>query len=201
MSVTIRAKFKTYDDLRQEYGFQPDDRDIDSQFDGFLKLIAEKDVQLTNYNAKDKSFDTAFIIEDPNQPGQTRLEFPFGIQRQYTQNLGINLLQNNSIQITDGDTAIYCTNCGFTVDKKTRFDFVTIFNYGDIYNGNCETDNTQDNISGTTQWFDPIKPKNTNDDCDPASGNPDAGDESKCRMWCVKCRNYHIFKTVGSSLN
>jgi len=198
MSVKITATMKSYDDLRAEYGLQPGDK-VDDKFDSFLKKIADKKVVLTNYNPGTKSFDPAFIVEDPNQPGQERITFPNGYEAQYQNNLGINLLVDGSLDCQDCDTSIYCTKCGFVVDKTTRYDFEPMFSFGDIFDGLCKRDDDPNQYTvGVTNYFKPCIPKDSNEDCDGEGGGASDG-ESACLMYCVKCREYHLFKELSKS--
>ena len=196
MGIKIKGKIKSYENLRIEYGLQPNDN-VDDKFDSFLKKIADKDVILTNYNPVTKGFDPAYILEDPNKPGQQRLTFPNPYETQYQKNLGINLLKSNSIECDNCSSVIYCTKCGFTVDKTTRYDFEPMFSFGDIFEGNCEKkDNPDQYVFGIVNYFKPCIPKDDNE----CSGSGAGGDgESKCLMHCVKCREYRLFKELQKS--
>lgn len=93
--------------------------------------------------------------EDPERPGSGIMTYQHldGRSRRYGDNMGIDKL--DSVIKTNADTYIYCTRCGFTISKDTRYDFEPSFSYGDIYAGNCSSN--PGNIVGTTIHFNACK--------------------------------------------
>lgn len=181
-NMKITGTFKNYTDLLNAYGTI--EEQADSEFLSFIKKIADQDCYLTNYNALNQTFDTAFWIEDPNQPGQYRITFPNGIEKRYMDNVGVDKLVPASIVCTNCDEHIYCKSCGMSVPKELRYDYEPVFSYGDIYAGNCTT-TTTNNISGTKIIFKACE----HDD----AGNPTG------RMFCPECRHYSYFDEVSNS--
>ena len=184
MGIKITGTFKSYDDLLEAFGTDPD-KEIDSGFDGAMKTIADKDCILVNYSPKYKTFDATLKTErlnDPSDPaGGTHfvMDIPFGTLRRYTENLGTNTLVDGSISCDGCDDVIFCTGCGFSASKGTRYDYEPKFSYGDIYNKACKED-PAGNKSGAVITL------NACDD----NGN----------MFCPACLSMQPFKEVSTSL-
>jgi hypothetical protein len=177
-NLKVTGRFKSYDDLLTAFGTDIN-KEIDVDFDGFLHKIAEQDCVLSNYNALTRTFDAALLVDNPQNPGEKMQEIPFGILRRYTQNLGLNTLEDSSIVCENGDQHIFCKSCGYQVDKNIRFDYEPKFTYGDIFDGNCVA-NDSGNISGQIIVLNA---------CD-AEG----------RIFCPNCRTYEFFDEVGNTL-
>ena len=178
--MKLTGIFKDYDGLKAAYGLQPGDV-IEDHFDGFLKKIAGQECILGEYSPIDRTFNTTLYGEDPERPGSGKMVHIYldGLHRRYGDNISIDTLA--SVTKVDADKYIYCTNndCGFTIAKETRWDFVPELTYGDIYDGNVEY-NTG-NIVGTQIIHNAIGPK-------------------PHQMYCPKCRQKQIFDEVGNSL-
>ena len=178
--MKLTGKFKDYDGLKLAYGLQAGD-EIDERFDGFLKLIAEKDCILGEYSPIDLTFNTTLLVEDPERPGSGIIVHQYldGYNRRYGDNISIDTLE--SITKDGADEYIFCTNndCGFVVAKDVRWDFATEFTYGDIYDGNCS--NNPGSIVGTQIIMDA---------CGPGAH----------MMYCPKCRQKQTFDEVGNTL-
>ena len=169
----LTGKFKNYDDLRTAYGAAPEDK-LDERFDYFLKMIAEKDTVLTNFHPVNLTFDAALLLPDPNDPSKTLITFIDPYYERYASNMGIDKLEDDSISCNDCDEYIYCTGCGLTVPKALRYDYEPKFTYGDIFNGDCDTD-SDDNKTGEVISFEACKDG---------------------LMFCGKCRKFHKFKEL-----
>ena len=184
-NVKITGKFKSYEDLLAFYGTD-ETKPIDENFDAFLKDAAERDVVLTNYNGWTRTFDAAFLVEKPQEdqndtetPRPLVQEIPFGERARHLKNIGIDAIDPSSIQCDNCTEHIFCKRCGFQVGKNIRYDFEPRFTYGDIFDGDC-TENETDNISGAKIAFNA---------CD------DTG-----RMFCPNCRTYEFFEELSNTL-
>ena len=172
--MKIEGQFKDYAGLLAAYNIT-DDTALDDGWKSFLKKAAGQRTRLTNYSGLDKTFDTAYIKDDPNQPGQDRLFFPDGIERRYANNLPIRVLDSSQTTCDDCDETIFCTGCGFQVDKSIPYDMEPLFSWGDLYDGNC----TKTRSNAETIHFTACKDG---------------------LIWCPKCRSYHEFVEVGTTL-
>jgi len=183
-TIKLKAVFKDYEGLLDAFNTDRN-KEIDSDFDSALKKMANQRCILVSYKAKDKIFDATFIVDklsdptDPTSPLISVQEIPFGIFRRYTQNLGLNVLVDGSIDCEHCDESIYCTGCGYQVQKSTRYDYEPLFSYGDIFNQHCESDPTG-NKSGA------VISLNACDD----HGN----------MYCPACLSMQKFEEISSSL-
>lgn len=184
-NIILKGKMKKYDDLLLAYGTDTT-KEIDENFDAFLRKIADKDCILTNYNPKDKTFDLAFMetVKDESsfaQPGDTVdvIVMPYGRDRGYSQHMGIDKIIPGSISCTNCDEHIYCTGCSYQVGKAVRYDYEPRFTYGDIFNQDC-TENDTGNISGQHIVF-----KACND---------------QGEMFCPACLSYQKFDEVSNTL-
>jgi predicted nucleic-acid-binding Zn-ribbon protein len=176
--MKITGTFKTYDQLKLAYGNAPGAK-LDDEFDSFLKKIAGKNCVLANYTPVSQTFDTTLLIEDPSRPGSGIIvqDFLDGRSRRYGDNMGIDKLA--SIVQTNTIDYIYCTKCGYIVNKLTRYDYEPLFSYGDIFTNNITGNlNNPVSITGTTIKFK-------------AAVNG--------RIFCPKCRSHEIFKEVSTS--
>jgi hypothetical protein len=174
--MKITGTFKSYDDLLTAYGTDLN-QEIDYQFDGFLKIIADKDCVLVNYDPVAKTFDTTLLIDDPNNPGQKIQQMLDPFYRRYGENMGIDKLVDGSIVCEDCDQTIYCKKCGSQYPKSLKYDAEPTFTWGELYDGQC-TKNDVDNKSGTTIYF------------------------SACvdgKIFCFVCRHHEEFDEVGNS--
>jgi hypothetical protein len=183
-NAKITGTFLSFPELLSAYGT------IESQADGaflsFLKKVAGKDCVLTNFHALNQTFDTAFLIDHPNRPGQKMITFPNGLEKQYMDNVGVNKLVSGSVVFENGTDYIYCKDCGFTAAKSQPYrSGADKFTYGDIYNGTCETTPTTENISGTLIYFKA---------CEYIDGVRTG------RMICDSCRRYTFFDEIGNSI-
>jgi hypothetical protein len=170
--MKIKGTFKDYDNLLLAYNIT-DDKNLDDSWRSYLKKVAGRDVVLTNYTALNKTFDAAYLMDDPNQPGQLRITFPDGIESRYANNLPTRVL--DTITCDDCDRTIFCTKCGLQIEKDVGYDLEPRFSWEDIFEGNCEKENSE-NIDIT---FNVCK-----DDL----------------IFCPKCRTHTKFEEVGTTI-
>jgi len=177
--MKITGTFKSYDDLLTAYGTDPN-KEIDERFDGFLKFIADKDCILVNYDPRYKTFDATLLVDDPNNPGQKIQQMFDPIMRRYSENIGIDKLVDGSIVCNGCDEVIYCAKCGGQYPKNLKYDAEPIFTWGDLFNGDCDYNET-DNKSGVTIPF--------------------AACDDNGHIFCFDCRQHTEFKEIQDSFN
>jgi hypothetical protein len=169
--MILKGTFKDFDDLLTEYN-AVDDGTLDQDFKNFLLTIAGQETMLVNYNPLNTTFDASLIVNGV-------ITVPDGRQKAYMENLGTNLL--DSTDITGADEYIYCKSCGLVAPKDLRYDYEPKFTYGDIFDGNCES-NSPDNVSGTLIIT--------------AFCEHDSSGNATGRMKCKGCQSYSFFEEV-----
>jgi len=194
--MELRGIFKDIDGLKEAYGYDENNGEMDQEFESFLKKIAGKETILAAYEPHRKVFNTTLVIEDPERPGsgikiQTTLD---GRSRRYGDNMGIDKL--DSVTKIDADQYIFCTNskCGFEVSKDVPYYYEPGFTFGDIFEGNC-TELTDTDGDDPTDRGSKTLTKIIFKACEmDSNGNPTG------RIFCPECRSYQYFDEVGNTL-
>ena len=187
--LKIEGTFLDYEGLRKQYGLLPSTDPlapkVDQEFDSFLKKIADKDIYCSHYNAIAGTFDTTFIIPNPDDPTKMVMDFPDGRTRRYSENIGTDKLASIDFDAGDGAGAdyLYCTSCGFTTEKNKSYPFEPLFTYNDIWTNN---------ITGN-----PVNPASiTGVTIGLGANDGGLGDGA---IFCPSCRGHHMFKELPDS--
>ena len=176
----LEGKFKTLDEIKQILGIDDPQLKLDRDYEGDLNKIAEQEILLINFNPIEKTFFPAFKRPHPSNPNSYVTVTPTAREMRSMKYLNTELLE--TVACNNCDDYIYCTGCGSTFLKDYRYPIEPHFSYGQLYDGECTIETTdQNNISGTTIVIKAC------------------GDQPH-EIFCSTCREYHIFKTLDEAL-
>ncbi len=207
MNLKITGQFKNYAGLLTALGIL-DDTVIDGRYRSFLKkagsddagdvtAAAGKEIILANYNGLERTFDTVWLIDKPMETpaGQTPVpsgikvsDFPRGEENRHTRNMHMRMVDN--FVCTDGDETIFCTNCGYQVQKDTLYEIAPEFTWGELFDGGDTGD--------VRKMVDPATPMLAD------LVGAIVTDINVCKdglIWCPHHRDYGKFETITDSIN
>ncbi len=206
-SLHIQGQFKNYAGLLTALGIL-DDTVIDGRYRSFLKkagsdntgditAAAGKEIILANYNGLERTFDTVWLIDKPTDTpagktpvpsGITVSEFPRGEETRYSNNMHLRMV--DSFVCTDCDETIFCTSCGFQVQKDTLYEFAPEFTWAELFDGGDTGD--------VRKMVDPATPMLAD------LVGAIVTDINVCKdgqIWCPHHRGYGTFETITDSIN
>ncbi len=207
MNLKISGQFKNYAGLLTALGIL-DDTVIDDRYRGFLKkagsddagdvtAVAGKEIIMANYNGLQKTFDTVWLIDKPMEtvagkipvPTGIRVsEFPRGEETRYSNHMHLRMIDN--FTCTDCAETIFCTSCGYQVQKDKEYEIVPEFTWGELFDGGDTAD--------VRKMVNPANPMPA-DLVGLVVTNVDVCKDGM--IFCTHHRDYGKFETVADSIN
>ncbi len=207
MNLRIQGQFKNYAGLLTALGIL-DDTVIDERYRSFLKkagsdatgdiaAAAGKEIILGNYNGLEKTFDTIWLIDKPTDTpaGQIPIpsglqvsEFPRGEEQRHSNNLHLRMV--DSFVCTDCAETIFCTSCGYQIQKDTLYEIAPEFTWGELFDGGDTADERKMVKPTTPMLADLVGAIVT--------------DINVCKdgmIFCPHHRGYGVFDTIENSIN